>query len=192
MNELLFPYLLVHQRLGIPGIGSFQLVRTAPEVDWEQKTVHPPVQQISFVPETMEADHHFYRTVAQQLNITEVAAIQQFTEFSYQLREQLQQGGALLPGIGTLLLNPDGEVFFRPVSQNNQFSKNISFQHMQLTPAASTSNSEPVSISDTIPAVENVTANEEVPAENETKDNWWIYAIILTVIGLVASLIAFL
>lgn len=192
MNELLFPYLMVHQRLGIPGIGCFQLIRTAPSVDWGKKTVHPPVHQISFVPETMEADHAFYRTVAQQLNISEVVAIQQFTEFVYHLKEQLQQGGALLPGIGTLLLNPDGEVFFRPVPQNNGLLKNISFSHMHITTAVPPSTSKPISILDNIPAAETLATEAESSIENETKDKWWIYAIILTVIGLAALFIAFL
>jgi hypothetical protein len=33
---------------------------------------------------------------------------------------------------------------------------------------------------------------EEVFVENEKRDNWWIYAILLTIIGLGALLLAFL
>ncbi|MDE3124436.1 MAG: hypothetical protein KGK14_02900 [Bacteroidota bacterium] len=193
MNELLFPYLLVHQRLGIPGIGSFLLVRNIPKINWEQKIVQPPEEQISFVAETIEADHFFYKTVAQQLNISEVAAIQQFTEFAYQLRVQLQEGGALIPNIGTLLLNPDGEIVFRPMVQNNPFLQNVSFQHIQLTSTSKASSVKPVSILDNLPAAQNSMATtEEVFVENEKRDNWWIYAILLTIIGLGALLLAFL
>jgi hypothetical protein len=191
MKELLLPYLLVNERLGIPGLGLFQLIKDKPSVNWAQKSVSAPATQISFSTETVEADHQFYKSIAAQFNITEFAAIQLFTDYTYELKIQLQQGGVLLPGFGTLLLNPDGEVLFRPLQNNMALQQTLSFQQIKIVSAKAAENipsRQPILAN--IPAVETNSSVDEVSDEMIQKDRWWIYAIILTIIGIAALVIA--
>lgn len=195
MHELLIRYLDKNTNFHLPGIGNFELVTEATDLDFINQTIYPPKAHIVFNPESkvlnkvestsgsndktiIAADNknNFQRFLSRHLNKPESIAMSEFEQYAAFIKSTLEKNGYYeLPGIGVLQQNEKG------IQLGNAFSSEKYF--------------EPLPISQVIR--ENATHSVRVGEEEKTsdqmkellhrevkKDSWWIAAVILAVIGI--------
>lgn len=184
MHELLHTWLASQHVLGIPGWGTLHIITTTPEIDFVNKQINPPQQQIDFKEETPQADKKFYQWLASALDTDEITAIRRYNDFITDTKDQLlRTGSAILPGIGLfqnteasgLLFKqqePDFDMFPTIRAEKimrHQESFNVLQGDMDYT---------------SLEAVQHL----EFPSEATEKNNWGITALILFAAGALAIL----
>lgn len=171
MDQQLYKYLVLHRNLSIPQLGSFLIKDQPAHYENETGLLHAPRPLIYFSEGvTSMSEKSFFDFLSVEMGVDEVAAIKEFHDYAYQLRENLQVNcSAEVKGIGTLSKEENGPVVFNPANDLNY-----------LLP--------PVKQGEAI-----ISEEDAYPADEETniiaqKDNWLAYAIILTILGLGALL----
>ena len=169
MDQQLYKYLVLHRNLSVPQLGSF-LIKDQPAY-YENATglLHAPRPLIYFSEGvTSMSEKLFFDFLAAEMGVDEVAAIKQFHDYAYRLRENLLTNStAEVKGIGTLSKGEDGLIVFDPANDLTY-----------LLP--------PVQEGEAISA-DAYTTDEEAGTVTG-KDNWWVYAVILGILGLGALL----
>ncbi|MDE3235440.1 MAG: hypothetical protein KGO81_05745 [Bacteroidota bacterium] len=185
MYELFYKYLILNKKAGIPGIGNFEVQSVPAHLDFVTKTISAPAQSIRFDTEKVSLDRSFYNYLSRELNVNEIEAINQFNEFSHKLKDIAVKGGVQLPGIGILHRSLDGEVSFREEKHDPVFTT----IHLNASPAAD------ANLVDLYGSGETRIITQDVPHEEEEKivmkdkeDYWWVYAIVLALLGVGALL----
>jgi hypothetical protein len=173
MDQQLYKYLVLHKNLAIPQLGNF-VVKTEPS-NYDRTTglLHAPKPVIHFTDTSIPmSEKFFFNFLSAEMGIDEVTAIKQFHDFAYQLRKDLQENRTVaVGGIGTLTKGEDELVSFNPAHDLSE-----------LLP--------PVQKGEAIPATDTNDAydSEEISDIEEGKDQWWVYALVLLIIGLGALL----
>jgi hypothetical protein len=182
MYPIIHKYLLQHKKVSVPGVGNF-CVETKPALFANDYTVlQAPQNTIVYKSETALADRVFYNFLAKELHIDEVQAIKNFHEFTYQLKHDMSHAeGAVLPGIGTLSKQVDGSFLFEQEPVLADYFAELQLENSINTHADATASK--------VVREQNFNNIELTPVadEEETpKDYWWIYAIVLAIVGIVA------
>jgi hypothetical protein len=165
MDQLLYKYLSLHKKLSIPQVGSFELQTDASHFDEQTGLLHGPVPRIVFRDGLIpSSEKDFYSFLATETVQEEFAVIKQFHDYAYTLRDTLQQQHWVqINGIGKLIRHTNGSHQFEPTHD----------------------------LSEWMPSVV-ITSPVETVEEQEKKDLWWFYAIILAILGLGAMLYYYL
>ena len=186
MYELFYKYLIVNQKIGLPGVGNFYIQTIPSKIDIVHRTVSAPAQAVHFSPDTPLNDRSFFDYLSREMRLNGIEAVTQFNEFSQSIHENAMQSVVVLPGIGTLKLGEDGAFVFHPEIKSNPLLPNI---HLDNSVAA---NANIVSVYDSgetkIITQEAIAPEEEKIVIKESDDYWWVYAIILALMGLGALL----
>lgn len=173
MFHLLYKYLIFHDYVNIPGIGHFTLEKQPAQLDIENKVIHAPLSIIKYKSETDVADKSFYNFLAGELNIDVVEAIRQFQDFSYQLKNNINANKVVeLPSFGTLRLVKN-EVQFEQTPAIAEYYPDVSIDKSS-------------SFYRSIMAEEEseVVYEEDQEEVKSGRSLWWIYALILTILGI--------
>jgi hypothetical protein len=172
MDQQLYKYLVLHKNLAIPQLGSFVVKNEPSHFDSTTGLLHAPKPVIHFTDGTVPmSEKFFFDFLSSEMGIDEVSAIKQFHDYAYQLRKDLQENRVVaVGGIGTLAKGEDELVSFNPAHDISE-----------LLP--------PVQKAEAIPVTDtNVYDGEEISDTEEGKDQWWVYALVLLIIGLGALL----
>lgn len=163
LQQLLHKYLVLNGQLGIPDIGNFKLRKIPAYVAGTY--LQPPTTVIEFEQQMVAADKQFFQFLSQEIAVDEVAAIGQFNDWTKELKDQLTEtASANIPLIGALRKTPEGALAFDPLPSD------INFQ--------------PIAIPEGIIWKQEA---EELESVHEVSDSgWWIYAIILLLLGAAA------
>lgn len=165
IQDLLYKYLILNGRLGIPEIGRLAIYRTPASVQEDGTVMQGPAQQIFFEEKPVAADKNLFQFLAHEMSTDEIAAIGSFNTWVSSIREQLTQDAFVkLPFIGTLEQTAEGVVGFIPV-----------------TPAI-----QPSSIDLPYGIVWQTDDLAEDGSAEKNDSGWWIYAIILLLLGIAA------
>ena len=176
-------YLALNKKLSLPGIGTLVLEDIPARLDFANKTIHSPLSVIRFSSDSTSFNHQFLDFISQELQVDEEDAFRKVTAILKQLQSNLDSSGMVeLPGIGS---------FQKAYEKNYSFHSALSFQEYFPEVVA-----ERIIRSD---SNHNVRVGEEDKSRNEMqeilannvslKDNsWWIFAIILAIVGIVAIL----
>ncbi len=182
MFDILYKYLILHGQLSIPGIGVFVLERDAAKVDVVNKLLHPPLTNIKFKAQHAVAERHLYDYIAAETKMDVVDAIKVFQDFSFDLKNEVQQKKWVeLPEVGILTQGVRDEIKFKSAGVLKEYfpavtADKISFAEAESAVAATAS--EPAVV---YPTEEKVSVYEE--EEKKPRDFWWLYALILALIG---------
>lgn len=165
IQQLLYKYLVLNGRLGLPDIGSFTIYRRPASVDASGTVLLSPSQQVQFESIHVQADKNLFVFLAQEIEADEVTAIGKFNEWVKLTKEKLaEESVAELPYMGALRLTVDGAYRFEAFPPGiGQLSVDLPEGMIWKTSTA-----------------ENDTTVEAKDA------GWWIYAIILLLLGLAA------
>jgi hypothetical protein len=161
IQQLLIKYLIQNGRLGIPEIGMFQVKRIPAQVISGGTEIKGPESVITYQSEPVPADKHLFEFLSMETSSDEVTVIGQFNEWTQELKNKIFHHQTVeLPFIGKLLLDQDGNIIH--------------------TATESTIGYTSVSLPEAV-VFESISGRE---AEIEQSDaSWWIYAIILFLLG---------
>lgn len=111
----LYQYLVLHQQLHLPGIGTFSIERKPASLDFTDKLAYPPVYTIALQTGNGSAApaKPFFHWLGTTLGVSDRDAVVRFNDFLFDLKNKLSRGGALQwSGLGRLSKAPDGELHF--------------------------------------------------------------------------------
>lgn len=181
MFQLLYKYLILNKKAGIPGIGVFYIERKAARLDFANKVFIAPELQINFKTQPSVADKGMYTFIAKEEKIDELEAFTRFNDFSNEIQKSLtEHNSAELPGLGLISQN-EGKMFFKSTNILKDYFPDVAAERILREHAE-----HPVLVGE----VNRTTAEmkeaftEDIPKSSGSKDNWWIFAIALGVIGI--------
>ncbi|MFM2137947.1 MAG: hypothetical protein RJA57_254 [Bacteroidota bacterium] len=116
MYPVLYDYLLLHQRLCLPGMGTLVMDRRSARSDFAARAFRPPQYVLEFHAETSEPEESFFSWLALQLDIPAGDAADRFHSFADELRSQLDRGVTIQwSRVGTLRKALNGTYHLAPV-----------------------------------------------------------------------------
>ncbi|MFL9482653.1 hypothetical protein ACI6Q2_07715 [Chitinophagaceae bacterium LWZ2-11] len=194
MYPLVYKYLVLRKKVSIAGVGHFNMHALSARLNSVERMVYSPQAAIDFTEDSNEvlSDKNFYQYLSHELNIDEWEAISRYQQFSADLKKQIETNGSVdLPGIGSLQKAYNNQSGFHFVPERNTY-KALNDIYLGETIPGNTVH-EPVHIPEEVVynTGEALIVTEEseddkvekiVPAEK--KDYWWVYAIILAIMGI--------
>lgn len=177
MEATFSKYLFLYHGLSLPEVGDFTIARKPASLDFINKQLHPPLQEIIFSPAaSQEADERLYKFIASAENISEIDAIFLVSKTAKKIRYDLQQNNsAVLAGIGTLYKNESGVSFNAEINNTPYFETIIAervlrddAEHTLLVGEQEKKSSE----------------MHELFGHEEKHEKWWIAALVLAVFAI--------
>ena len=187
MYQYLLKYLVLHKNLAIPKLGVFSMDQMSAEIDRTNHLMYPPTQIIRFKQETVVADRHFYDFLVRETGLDLADVMKELHAFTQQVLQEVQTlSGSVLQGIGTLKKEDNGLFLFIPERPLDYLFKQVSIDKSisLVVSATQGANIEETSVLEGGALTDFLgQTNEE-----ETTDNWWVYAIALLLLGIGALL----
>lgn len=113
MYEKLYQYLLQHNKLPVPGIGTFLLEKIPAQVEFSNKRINPPAYTISLLSVATSPTTNFFSWLANALQIGEREAVLKFNDFAFDLKKQVENGDTInWNGVGAITKGIGGEIKF--------------------------------------------------------------------------------
>ncbi len=190
MFELFYKYLIINNKASLPGIGSFLVEQVPASMDFENKKIIPPSQKISLSNIVNDQEVlSFQHFLNKELQVDAAESWQKLSSFAQTIQNQIASNGTLdLPNIGKLVKNISGG-FSLNSNNSNEDNKVLNDIFINKSQAANTNFMEVYS--DVMPTIirrENFTENNDVFINKEAEDYWWVWAIVLAIMGLGALL----
>jgi len=189
MNQYLHKYLVLNKKLSIPDVGNLVIESNGAQLDSVNGLLYAPSPIILFKQDAAKADKFFFDFLAQEMGTDEVVAIRSFHDYLYKIKSTLNTTeGSLIPGIGRLKKEENGYILFSP-------EKNL----QELLPQVKIGVTYPIAKKQATIDYDKdheLTSQEEddireligKESEEEGVDNWWVYALVLLLIGVGALL----
>lgn len=160
MDQLLVQYLILYKNLYFPHIGIFTIEQKSANYQSDTGLLEPDAQFIQFS-EGVErvSDQHFFDYLSLQLQQDQVVVIRAFHDYCYAIRKSLvEKGQYYWKGVGYLTKQADQSIQFEMLNPPFEL-----FEPLQLP-------------------------FEDSLAMNTHKDKWWLWALLLLLLGLAALL----
>jgi hypothetical protein len=180
MYKVLNSYLFLNKSISIPGLGTIYLETLPSSIDISTKNILPPLYYFRFDRYFDSPDKAFFSYLATHKKMPDYEALKWYTEFSYQLRERINQEKKVRwDAVGELIKDYEGNIgfetslgtpfFLQPVPARQVIRQNA--QHVLLVGDRERTNKE---------------MNEWLHHEPEQKKqkSWWIFPLILAVLAL--------
>jgi hypothetical protein len=183
MFQVLNAYLFQHRSISVPGLGTIYLETFSASVDVADRTILPPLYQFRFDKYFDSPDREFFAYIAFQRNVLDYEAIKWYNEFSLDLRHRIRTEEKVdWEGVGILKKGEGGSVVFEPAPTSGLF--------MTPTPAirVNRQNAQHTLLVGDQERT-NVEMNEwllEDEVVNKRKRSWWIIALVLALLALIA------
>jgi hypothetical protein len=182
MHHLIASYLFQNKTCPLPGLGTLSLTTGNAEPDFAGKTIKAPEPVIVF--ETKENDaSNLLDYIAAKTNSTVFQTIDKLGQLCNNLKgAAISNNPAALNGVGNFFTDASGHINFKPVELPLSFFQPVKAERVMHPEAEHTIL---VGDKETTSTVMTEYFNEEEPVK---KDRWWIWAIILGAIALLAIL----
>jgi len=187
LYELFYKYLILNGRASMPGIGTFGVEQVPATMDFENKKLTPPTQNIKIVSYEIATDtYSLYNYLAKELGVNESEAARRFQELTHDIEKQIAASGILLlPGIGKIRKEFSGYV----IDAETESKQVLPDLWITKTQAANTSLMDIyANVQPSIIKQSNFQGNSEKLVAKEKEDYWWVIAIVLAIMGLGALL----
>lgn len=178
----------------IPGIGSFTVEHIPGRLDFLNKQLHSPISVIRFsMDKNALPEKTVYEFLAEDLGLSEIEAIKQFNDLSFYLKDELSRGReGVLPGIGKLKKEFGESYSFHPEQSVQQyFPDTVAERVVRKDATHEVKVGEEIRTSNEMKTLlkEEEPATKSVATEHQEK--WWLYAIILAIVALIALIYYF-
>lgn len=194
MFHILHQYLIQHKSLSLPGLGTLELQNIPAISNLSDHTIEPPMQKIIFDDMNDAPNKDLFQYVAARLQVEEWEAIKKVNDFSYELKNQLKQGGEILwEKVGVLQAELNGNIKLD--------AKTITYSFMVPAPARRiirTNANHTILRGDTEVSESFIHHQREATSEANTFDHvsssskkWWIWACALAGAALLLLLLHF-
>jgi hypothetical protein len=186
MKEILLKYLLQYQQLGLPGIGFLQLYIRASQTDIVNKRILPPSPSSRLTPDVpVPAEQDQVRFIARTMQVAGDVAERQLDDFCAAALDGIKKGIPLeWEGFGTIRKGVAGDMTFE-LSSKSIFA----FPPVEAERVIRTNAEHTIQVGDT----EKTNFEMAELLQEETvaprKSRWWIWAVVLGVIG--AAILAY-
>jgi hypothetical protein len=162
----LYEYLLLHNNVSVPGLGTFLLERRPAQMDFANKLVHAPVYSLTYK-ESVEDTTALCSWLASYWNISFESASERFETFTGKIK-RLQS--LVWDGVGVITRRPAGIVFTpeRPIQAKPVPAHKVIREkstHMVRVGEDQRSSAEMESMLQT--------------ADTVRKSNWWVWAMVI-------------
>ncbi|MBN8838073.1 MAG: hypothetical protein J0I09_12490 [Sphingobacteriia bacterium] len=186
MYDLFYNYLLVNHKAVLPGLGSFSIENVPAKLDFVTQSLSAPAQKIVFNANHSVIDKQFFFYLSKELKVSEQEAGNQLNQFAQKVKDNALNGGIELPGIGSLQKSSADEVYFVPKHNILSVLPNINLRH-SIASGANLVDLYDAGNARIIKQSENAPPETKIETTDK-EDYWWVYAIILAVMGLGALL----
>ena len=189
MYPFLYKYFLVNKKVGIPGLGSFSLQEIPASLDFVRGMLRAPQSKIIFTKSEADiVDKSLFIYLGREMQVEEWQVAKKFQEFTAAIISNLESNKAVeLPGIGKLQKGYDDELMF------------ISDSDATVIPSAdiklNNTNDTRANLVELYSTGENLILTEETEDDklemiikHKDEDYWWVYALILALMGVGALL----
>jgi hypothetical protein len=184
MQDQIASYLFQNKTCPLPGLGTLSLLNSVAEADFTNKLIASPKTFIQFT--DIETDstgllnYLAATTGADKYEVTEA-----LDHFCDNLRNKITQQPAIqLENLGSFFVDESGKINFKQEELPAAFTQSI-FAERVIHPDAEHN----ILVGDK--ETTNTVMTELLAPQDETKDRWWIWAIFLGLIVLIAMLIYF-
>jgi nucleoid DNA-binding protein len=181
MVQLLYKYLILNKQVTLPGLGIFYIQRQPAKHDYVNSVFVSPALHINFNASSDLPDKNFYQFVSKERGLNEVEAVKSLNSFADKLNQQVKANKTVeLPGMGMLKINAAGQLTFEPADILAVYFppiKGASFldeKSQNVTPEKAATNT----------SKETISFQELSQEEVSRKSYWWVYAIILALLGI--------
>jgi hypothetical protein len=185
MHQLIASYLFQNKACPLPGLGTLLVTKTPASPDFLNKLITGPQQSIIF--ENAESDaSNLLDYIALKTNTTVLKTIENLGHFCSNLkRAALANNPATVDGVGNFFTDAAGKIDFKPQAVAPFFQPAVKATWVTHTEAE-----HPVLVGDkettsTVMTEYFSDTEEETPVK---KDRWWVWAIVLAAIALLALL----
>jgi len=183
MHQYVYKYFALNKSIMLPGIGSFSAEMQNAKLDFINRTLHPPSMVIHYN-QYEKGDKEFYNFLSKETGLSEGDAATNFNHFASQLKEQLEKTNILeLNGIGTLTKNESGYSFVAKNAVANFFPDLVAERVIRQN------------VEHTVKVGEYHKTSTQMLKELQRrvakKDSWFINAVILAAIGVMAIFLYF-
>lgn len=114
LQQYITEVLFKQQACSVPQVGTFTIQHIPAHFSVVDHTLNPPRQQVTFE-SRWEDDGSCLHWISQKENLIETVAAFKMDKYLQEFRERLQTGLPMdLPGIGSLRLDPVGQIRFTP------------------------------------------------------------------------------
>lgn len=189
MYPFLYKYFLVNKKVGIPGLGSFSLQEIPASLDFVKGMLRAPQSKIIFTKSEADVvDKSLFIYLGREMQVEEWQVAKKFQEFTAAIKSNLDSSKAVeLPGIGKLQKGYDDELLF------------IANTDATVIPSAdiklNNTNDSRANLVELYSTGENLILTEETEEDklemiikHKDEDYWWVYALILALMGVGALL----
>ena len=186
MIHSFYKYLILHKTACLPGIGIFFIKRNPAFFNSSANTISPPVFNIIFRSGSTTADKKFYAFLENEMGLENVAAIRQFNDFSYSLKETLHETKVIqIAAIGELRINSSGELEFSEETLLPQMYKDIEIEKISkktfIPPKAKVKE-----VDKTKKPTEVTIAKVILDTDKKPTESWWKIAILIAAASVIA------
>lgn len=180
MIKFIRSYLLQHQSISIPGLGTIYVERIPAQSDFINRQLLPPSYHYRFDKYFDSPGKDFFSYLAVRKNVQDFEAIRLYNEWAQELRHDITaEKETMLEGVGKLRRDPSGEVVFEPLAKPQTYGVAVPAERIIRSNAR---HSMIVGDKETTTA-EMSGYLQEVHKE---KPSWWIYALIIAAVALTA------
>jgi hypothetical protein len=184
MFQVLNAYLFQHRSISIPGLGTIYLETFSASVDVADRTILPPLYQFRFDKYFDSPDREFFAYIASQRNVLDYEAIKWYNEFATNLRQRIRTEEKVdWDHVGTLRKGEGGNVVFEPAPATGIFMApvpaiRVNHQNAQHTLLVGDQERTNVEMNEWL--------LDEEEATQKRNRSWWIAALILALLALIA------
>jgi hypothetical protein len=187
MFSLLNSYLFQHKSISIPGLGTIYLETLPASIDTSTQNMLPPLYYFRFDKYFDSPDRQFFNFLATQQQIADYEALRLYNDFSYQVKEKINQNEAVTwDGVGVLKKDTDGNIVFESAMNNPAF--------MQPVPARKVIRPDArhvLLVGDTERTSTEMNAWLNQEQQLVRKRPWWIYALVVGILSVLALVFYF-
>lgn len=186
MDSLIKTYLLQKSRVSIPGLGTIYVDRSPARSDFINKQLLPPSYHYRFDKYFDAPARDFFTFLASSKHVEDYEAIRMYNEWAQSLRNNIgADQSASLEGIGVLKRDTTGDVLFEPVTAPTTYDISVPAKRIIRT-----------NVKHKVIVGDKEVNKAEVsgyPFDDikKRKLSWWVYALIIAVIAIVAIIIHF-
>lgn len=179
MHNQIASYLFQNKTCSLPGLGTLSLLNSGAEADFTNKLIAAPKTFIQFTENETDAtgllNYLSEKTGGSKYEVTEA-----LDHFCDNLRNKItQQPDVQLDNLGSFFVDASGKINFKQEELPVAFAQPV-FAERVIHPDAEHN----ILVGDK--ETTNTLMTELLAPKTETKDRWWVWAIVLGVIGLTA------
>ena len=189
MYQIFYKYFILNKKVSVPGIGNFSINTSAAKLDFVAGVLHAPLPKVVFSQAYTAIDRNFFQYLSKELKIDEKQAVQEFQSFSFNIKANLDGNKPVeLPGIGKLQKGyNDADVVF--TEENNASPAFLNDIKLNAATDSKANLVELYKTGDSLIITEETEDDRlEMIIKEKDEDYWWVYALILALMGVGALL----